>query len=58
MDPRVDLQVAVVLRGKPQLDATIGANMSDRSIAGGVLNSNFQQPMAQQPLADLASTSH
>lgn len=58
MDPRVDLQVAVVLRGKPQLDATIGADMSDRRIAGGVLDSDFQQPVAHRPLADLACSSH
>jgi hypothetical protein len=58
MDPRVYLQVTVVLGRKPQLDATVAAYMSDRRIAGGVFHSNFQKPLVQWPLADLALISH
>jgi hypothetical protein len=58
MDPRVYLQIAVVLRGKPQLHSAVAADMSDRGIAGSVFHGNFEQPLVKRPLADLASTSH
>lgn len=58
MDPRVYLQIAVVLGRKPQLDATVTANIRDHRIAGGVFDCNFQKPLVQWPLAYLASNSH
>jgi hypothetical protein len=58
MDPRVYLQVAGVLRREPQLDAAVGTNMSSLGVPSRILYGNSEQPVADWPLADLASVYH
>ena len=58
MHPRVDLQVARVLRGEPQLYAAIGAYVSAFRIAGCIFHGDSEQPLAGWPLAYLAFLFH
>jgi len=52
-DPRVDLQIAGLLRGQAELDAAIGANVSGLGEARAVFDGHPQQPFGGRPPADL-----
>jgi hypothetical protein len=58
MHPGIYLEIAAVLRCKAQLYATVGAYMSGLRVAGGIFNSNPEQPLAGGPLTYLALIFH
>jgi hypothetical protein len=58
MHPGVDLEVARVLGGEPQLYAAIGTYVSAFHITGRIFYGNSEQPLARWPLAYLAFIFH
>jgi hypothetical protein len=55
MKPGIDLQIAHFFRGKPQLNAAIGANKGDLRKACGILDTQPEQPFRKRPQANFAS---
>jgi hypothetical protein len=58
MHPRVDLQVTDVRRCKPQLNSTIGADVSGLCVTGRIFDGYLKEPLAEWSLTYLASIFH
>src|SRR5260370_31338032 len=54
MNPRIDLQVAIFLRGKPELNRAVAADKGLLAEAAGVLDRNPEQPLSEWAAADRA----
>jgi hypothetical protein len=52
--PRIDLQVAIFLRGEAKFNRTVAADKGLLSKAAGILDRNAQQPLGKFAAADRA----
>src|SRR5579863_298999 len=55
MHPRIDLEIALLLRGQPQLDAAVGADQRLLREAAAILDRQLEQPLVRQPAAYFTS---